>query len=150
MAEFEAGGHVYRTDKMNARDQLHLLRGLGPLLGPMVQMALINAEGTSDARRIAVMGPFFESFAKMEENEVNLLVNKCFAVAHRREGTNGANTWGPPLWNAASGRDQYNDYDLMTLVTICWHVIQDNLGGFFAIGQGLPTSGIAAQPTPPA
>jgi hypothetical protein len=150
MAEFETGGHVYRTDKMNARDQLHLLRGLGPLLGPMVQMALMNVEGNSDARRVAVMGPFFESFAKMEEHEVNILVSKCFAVTHRREGTNGSNTWGPPLWNAVSGRDQYSDYDLMTLITICWHVIQDNLGGFFATGQGLSTSGIAAPPTPPA
>lgn len=150
MAEFETGGHTYRTDKMNAREQLHLLRGLGPLFGPMVQLALVDAGDTSAAaRQLAFMVPFFEAFAKMEEHEVNVLVNKCLAVTRRREGANGTQTWGPPLFSVSAGRDQYADIDLTSLMTICWQVIQDNLGGFFAIGSEQPGSAMATIQTPP-
>jgi hypothetical protein len=147
MAEFEVGGHTYRVDKMNAREQLHLLRGLGPLLTPMVQMAAADKDETSpQARQLAFMIPFFEAFAKMEESEVNTIVNKCFSVTRRREGANGSTTWGPPMWNVGSGREQYNDYDLGALMTICWNVIQENLGSFFDTGSGQPISATALRP----
>ena len=152
MAEFETGGFVYRTDKMPAREQLHLLRGLGPLLGPMVQMALAQT-ASSDAnpveRQLAFMVPFFEAFAHMGKEEVDNLVNKCFTVTHRREGTNGANVWGPSLWSSVGGRDQYDNIDLNSLMMICWTVIQENLGGFFDMGVGAPTPALGPSPTPP-
>jgi hypothetical protein len=85
----------------------------------------------------------------MEESAVNTLVNKCFAVTHRREGTNGSNIWGPPLRTPGSGQDQYSDIDLNALMTICWTVIQENLGGFFDMGVGVGTSVSAPRPTPP-
>jgi hypothetical protein len=151
MAEFETGGFLYRTTKMPARDQLHLLRGLGPLLGPMVQMALSqsNTDVNPVERQLAFMVPFFEAFAEMDESAVNTLVNKCFAVTNRREGTNGANIWGPPLRALGAGQDQYSDIDLNSLMTICWTVIQENLGGFFDMGAGTGTSVSAPRPTPP-
>jgi hypothetical protein len=151
MAEFETGGFTYRCGKMSAREQLHLLRGLGPLLGPMVQMALTQSvgEATPVERQLAFMVPFFEAFAHMSEEEVNTLVNKCFAVTHRREGTNGSNIWGPPLRTPGASQDQYSDIDLNALMTICWTVIQENLGGFFAIAPNAPTPVFAPPPTPP-
>jgi hypothetical protein len=136
MAEFDTGGHHYRTTKMPAREQLHLLRGLGPIFGPMVQLALVD-RGDMDgaARQLAFMVPFFEAFAQMEEADVNRLLNKCLSVTRRREGANGTTTYGPPLWNASAAREQYDDMDLGSLMTVCWEVIQENLGGFFAIGS---------------
>lgn len=149
MAEFEVGGRHYRTSKMNAREQLHLLRGLGPLFGPMVQMALIDPSEQSVAtRQLAFMVPFFEAFAEMKQQDVDVLLNKCLSVTRRSEGSNGATNWGPPLWNAAAGREQYDDIDLSSLMTICWNVIQENLGGFFAIGSATPDNSIATQAGP--
>jgi hypothetical protein len=147
MAEFETSGHVYRTDKMNVREQLHLLRGLGPLLGPIVQMALATGNTGVHAveRQVAFMVPFFEAFNKMEEDDVDVLVNRCFAVTHRREGGNGSAVWGPPLYSKTGGRFQYDDIDLGELTLICWNVIQENLGGFFAIGQASPATNIVTQ-----
>jgi hypothetical protein len=152
MAEFDTGGHSYRTEKMSARDQLHLLRGLGPLFGPMVQLAMIDRSDQSMAtQQLAFMVPFFEAFAKMEEHEVNVLLNKCLAVTRRREGSNGSSAYGPPLWNPSAGREQYSDIDLGSLMTIAWEVIQENLGGFFAIGSGplIGTTPAADQPASP-
>jgi hypothetical protein len=146
MAEFETGGHTYRTTKMNAREQLHLLRGLGPLFGPMVQLSLVEPDNASDAaRQLAFMIPFFDTFARMERKEVDELVNKCFAATRRREGGNGSSVWGPPLFGS---RDQYEDIDLTSLMTICWEVVQENLGSFFAIGRAPPVNDIATQMAP--
>lgn len=151
MAEFETGGHSYRTRKMSARDQLHLLRGLGPLFGPMVQMALTSGEGGMDqtTRTMLFLTPFFEAFAKMEQHEVDTLVNKCLSVTMRRIGENGSSSYGPPLFNMSAGREQFDDIDIGSLMTICWEVIQENLGGFFATGSN-PLIGAGATPLPAA
>src|SRR4051794_11832532 len=137
MAEFEIGGVSYRTSKMSARDQLHLLRGLGPLFGPMVQMAMTTSEGGMDAvtRQMLFLTPFFEAFAKMEQVDVDTLVNRCLAVTRRRIGENGSQSYGPPLFNMQAGREQFDDIDISGLMKICWEVIQENLGGFFVTGS---------------
>jgi hypothetical protein len=136
MAEFETGGNTYRTDKMSARNQLHLLRGLGPLFAPMARVALLEVEASEAVRRIQFMIPFFEAFSAMSEKDVNELVNKCLAVTRRRVGGgNGTSQWGPPMFTGT--REQYEDIDLGSLMTICWEVVQENLGGFFAIGRGM-------------
>lgn len=143
MAEFDTGGNHYRTDKMSARDQLHLLRGLGPLFAPMARAALLEVSGDEATRRVDLMIPFFEAFSKMEERDVNTLVNKCFGVVRRRvSGGNGTSQYGPPMFTGQ--RDQYEDLSLGDLMTICWEVVQENLGGFFATAPGS-----AIQATPP-
>jgi hypothetical protein len=145
MAEFETGGNHYRTDKMSARDQLHLLRGLGPLFAPMARAALLEVSGDEATRRLDMMIPFFEAFSKMEEKDVNTLVNKCFAVVRRRvSGGNGTSQYGPPMFTGQ--RDQYEDLSLGDLMTICWEVVQENLGGFFATAPGSETAAIPPSP----
>jgi hypothetical protein len=145
MAEFDTGGNHYRTDKMSARDQLHLLRGLGPLFAPMARAALLEVSGDEATRRVDLMIPFFEAFSKMEERDVNTLVNKCFGVVRRRvSGGNGTSQYGPPMFTGQ--RDQYEDLSLGDLMTICWEVVQENLGGFFATAPGSAIQ--ATQPSP--
>jgi hypothetical protein len=144
MAEFESGGFHYRTDKMNARDQLHLLRALGPLFAPMARAAIMETTADEATRRLDMMIPFFEAFSKMEKREVDGLVDRCFGVVRRRvAGGNGNSQYGPPLFTGS--RDQYEDLGLGDLMTVCWEVVQENLGGFFATGQGLGTA--ATQPS---
>jgi hypothetical protein len=146
MSEFETGGQHYRTDKMSARDQLHLLRGLGPLFAPMARAALLEVSGDEATRRVDLMIPFFEAFSRMEEKDVNTLVNKCLGVVRRRvSGGNGSSQYGPPL--ITGQREQYEDLSLGDLMTICWEVVQENLGGFFATASG-PATGII-QPSVP-
>ena len=78
MAEFDSGGHHYRTERMNCRDQLHLLRGLGPLFGPMARAAMSEVTADEAMRRLSLMIQFFEAFSKMEKKDVDTLVNNCF------------------------------------------------------------------------
>jgi hypothetical protein len=145
MAEFDTGGHHYRTEKMSARDQLHLLRGLGPLFAPMARAAMLEVSGDEATRRLDMMIPFFEAFSRMEEKDVNVLVSKCLAVVRRRvTGGNGASQYGPPMFTGQ--RDQYEDLSLGDLMTICWEVVQENLGGFFATASAPDQSN--TQPSP--
>jgi hypothetical protein len=145
MAEFETGGHRYQSGKMHVRDQLHLLRGLGPLFPSMMQYALMDQTDAATAtRQVQLILPFFDTFAKMDTKQVDDLVSKCFAVTRRGVAVNGSTQWGPPLWG---GRDQYDDLSLGDLFTICWQVIQENLGGFFGIGT-LPVPDQTSAPIP--
>lgn len=145
MAEFETGGNHYRTEKMSARDQLHLLRGLGPLFAPMARAAMFEISADETARRVTMMIPFFEAFSKMEKKEVDTLVDRCFSVTRRRvSGGNGTSQYGPPIFTG--NRDQYEDLSLGDLMTICWEVVQENLGGFFATASRPETP--ATQPSP--
>lgn len=147
MSEFETGGFGYRTDKMNARDQLHLLRALGPLFAPMARAAIMETSADEATRRLDMMIPFFEAFSKMDKREVDGLVDRCFSVTRRRvSGGNGQSQYGPPLFTGQ--RDQYEDLTVGDLMTVCWEVVQENLGGFFAIGQGLGTPTIQPSPSP--
>ena len=67
----------------------------------------------------------------MEQKDVDALVNRCFSVTRRRvAGGNGTSQYGPPMFTGQ--RDQYEDLSIGDLMTICWEVIQENLGGFFA------------------
>jgi hypothetical protein len=146
MAEFEAGGHRYQTVKMNVREQLKLLQNLGPLFPPLMRMLLLPGED----RRLALsepmfIAPFFEVFAAMTEQEVDRIVNRCFAVTKRGIAANGHTMWGPPLWSGS--RDQYDDIDLYSLFTIVWEVIMENLGGF--LGTGTPAGPDPAPATTP-
>jgi hypothetical protein len=151
MPEFEVGGHTYRTKRLNARAQLHLLRGVGPLFGPLVQFAVTAPEEgqNASARQLMFMGPFFRAFASMEKHEVDDLVNQCLAGVQRRAGANGQGEIWMDLWNPTAGREQFEDYDLTELVHIAWNVIQENLSGFFATGLALPNVPGDAEPQTP-
>ena len=146
MSEFESSGNFYRTDKINAREQLHLLRALGPLFAPMARASMMDVGVDEVTRRMSLMISFFEAFSKMEEKDVNGLVNRCFMVTRRRgSGGKGTSQYGPPMFNGT--RDQYEDLTIGDLMTICWEVIQENLGGFFATASR-PAPGITP-PSPP-
>jgi len=143
MVEFTVGGHRYRTSKMNARDQLQLMRSLGPLFPAMARVAMLEMSADESLRRLDMLAAFMDAFSKMERDKVDGLVTQCFVNCSRLVGGNGAGPEQPVrLWQ---GRDLFEDLDVASLVQICWEVIQENLGGFFATVRGpevstLPTS----------
>jgi hypothetical protein len=150
VAEFEVtGGQRYKTTKMSVREQLKLLQNLGPLFPPLMQLqaqaASLGGEPGNVMAQPLLVAPFFEAFASMSEQELDRIVNRCFAVTRRGVAANGATVWGPPLWGGA--RDQYDDIGLDALFMIVWEVIMENLGGFFGIGTR-PVPDPASIPTP--
>ena len=138
MAEFRVGEHTYRSRKLNARQQLHVVRRLGPVLGPMIQLALMPSSEDPDEmeRQMAIAIPFLDAVAKMPEEDVNYVINVCMSVTQRMQGGNGSGptTWAE-VWNVAAQREMFEDIDMGTLLQITWNVVQDNLGGFSAIRQ---------------
>ena len=138
MAEFKVGEHTYRSRKMNARQQLHVVRRLGPVLGPMIQLAMMprSEDPEEMERQMAIAIPFLDAIAKMPEEDVNYVINVCMSVTQRMQGGNGAGatSWAD-TWSVSAQREMFDDIDMGTLLQITWNVVQDNLGGFSPIRQ---------------
>jgi hypothetical protein len=143
MAEFTAGEHTYRTVKLNVREQLQLLRVLSPLSGSIIEI-MVNNDADNPAPPIMLMVPLLKGFHDMSEDDLDTLLNKCFASVQRREGGNGSAIWGPVLYNMAAKRFVYDDVAIGDLFIICWNVIQENLGGFFGIGSATASNNITS------
>jgi hypothetical protein len=145
VAEFTIGEHRYRNRKMNVRQQLHVVRRLAPVMGPLVRFAELQTIQPTDSpsealeRQMEIVVPFFEAFARMPDDDVNYVLNTCMSMTQRQQGGNGS---GPQMWvdvwNPQAGREMFDDIDMPTAMQICWNVIQDNLSGFSLTRQAQP------------
>jgi hypothetical protein len=125
------------------------MRALGPLFPAMARVAMLEMTADESLRRLDMLAAFMDAFSKMDRDKVDGLVTQCFQNCGRVIGGNGA---GPvqtlKLWQ---GRDLFEDMDVATLIQICWEVIQENLGGFFATVRGPETSTLpSSAPATPA
>jgi hypothetical protein len=145
VADFTIGEHRYRSGRLDLFRQVHVVRRLAPVMGPLVRFAeLTTVEPSADPnetleRQMEIVVPFFEAFAKMPDEDVNYVLSTCLAVVSRLQGGNGQ---GPQLWtdvwNTAARRLMFDDIDLPVAMQICWNVIQDNLAGFSLTRQMQP------------
>jgi hypothetical protein len=130
VAEFEVAGKQYRSAKMNAFQQFHVARKLGPIfakLGP-------NAIRTDpDASLIDMLEPVVDALAAMPEEDCNYILFRCLAVVQRGD----AGRW-TPIWNENAKRLMFEDIDMSEMIQICMQVLGDNLGPFIA-APGLNT-----------
>jgi len=148
MAEFRVGEHSYRSRKLNLRQQWHVFRRLGPVMGPIAHLLTMQPPDPNDTeaidRQMDAIMPFLNALARMPEEDVNYVLSTCLAVTQRAQGGNGAGpvAWAD-VWNAAAGREMFEDIDFGVSAQIVWNVIQENLAGFSSI-RPLP---MAAQDT---
>lgn len=148
--EFEVDGKTYRVGKLNAINQFHLVRKIGPIIakiGPMVvEMSKPpeNSEGeppvdTSDVPTVTsapsslldmakIIGPVLDALSEMKDEDVNYIVKLCLSVTQRQEA---AGQW-MQTWNTRAGQPQYVDINLRALIQIAINVIQENVGDFLA------------------
>jgi hypothetical protein len=157
VANFTLGEHHYRSGKLNLFQQVHVVRRLVPVMGPLVRFAeLQSIEPTDDPnealeRQMQIVVPFFEAFAKMSDEDVNYVLATCLGVVARQQGGNGTQPqlWAD-VWNAQARRLMFDDIDMPVAIQICWNVIQDNLSGFSPIRQMQPDAPNMPPPFPQA
>lgn len=111
--QMEVNGIAYQIGKMNVFTQLHVSRRLAP--------AFIEAK-VSDKPELLVIA---EAIAKMNDDDMNFIVNSCLAVCQRKEGE------GWQKVQSAPGTIQYQDIQLDNVIKLCVETIKDNLGSFF-------------------
>lgn len=141
---FEAGGHRYRIDgKLNAIQQLHVVRRLSPLVSAFVGVdtqALVPDQQARDPERAAVamqslLGPLADGIAKLSDADTEYILGACMSVVRRDVGGGGG--WAP-MWNAQAKAMQFQDLSFIDLLTVCGRVLMMNLGDF---GSALSRTG---------
>lgn len=121
MADVTIGDKVYRTGKMDAKTQFHVVRRLLPLVSSITSIDREKITAETMVQAIA------EAIAKLSDQEVDYVLNRALSVCSRLEG---GNAW-MPVWNARADRLQYEDIDLSAMMQLTVAVLQENLGGFF-------------------
>jgi hypothetical protein len=153
MADFEVGGHLYSSQKMDARTQLHVSRRIAPLFAefaavmtsdnpqtPDPQMPALSTMGGQDLKQLA------EALAKMSDSDVDYVINACLRLVRRANRTisGEVSSWSG-VWNEAAQRLQFEDITLPQMMEVVQTIIMEELGGFFDVApSSLPAPAAAA------
>lgn len=143
MIEVTHGGQNYRIGKLNAFQQLHVSRKVGPLIPRLVPAFMAMAKGGEAIDKLAqLLEPFAEAFADLPDEAVEYVAGTCLSVVQRQQG----NTWAP-VWNKQAASLMFDDIDLASMLPLVIKVITENLGPFISgllSGQMQPTTTPAA------
>lgn len=127
MAEVEVNGALYRVGKMNALHQLHVGRRLLPALVAVgIRAEDLGKRGS--AGMVDFMEPAVKLMGSMSDEDVNYVLFKCLAVVTRKQGS--GERWAPIV---NGERMMFEDIDMPSMVRLTASVLQENLGGFFAL-----------------
>lgn len=128
--EFEIDGQTYRSGKMPARAQFHVLRRMAPIIGPLQALAT----GSDPLTALPVLA---EAIGSLSDEAADYVMDNCLGVVDRKQGETG---WAKI--RAASGARMFADIDLMAEMQIVAHVLRDNYTPLFQ--RGLATFGSGA------
>jgi hypothetical protein len=126
--EFEVAGKRYRAKTLSGKAQFHITRRLAPVLSSLKDLiggggaigALEDTEGAQAAAVIGAASPFLEAIAKMSDEDVDYIIDRCLEVTWRLDERGGAQS----MWNTAARRPMFDDLSMMEMLGIVWSVIQ--------------------------
>jgi len=128
MTEIEHGGNAYRIGKLNAFQQLHVSRKVGPLIPRLVPAFMAMANGGEAIDKLAqLFEPFAEAFAELSDESVEYVAGTCLSVVQRQQGS----VWAP-VWNKQAASLMFDDIDLASMLPLVIKVITENLGPFIS------------------
>lgn len=143
MKDVDVNGNTYRIGNMDPRSQFHVTRRLGPVMSalgaalttllpklamPTPDVVVGDAKKgatLSDEQMLFVMGPLMDVVAKMPEDDVNYVIDRCLAVVQRRDGEK----WASVMHQ--SGQLMYQDIQMPTMMRLVVEVVMGNMGDFF-------------------
>jgi hypothetical protein len=139
--EFTIENVVYRAGKLDAFQQLHIVRRLTPCLARIAAAAGPDTGG-SGGREPSVrkdvpegdegkaLDALLAAIATLKDEDVDFVLNSCLDVTERKQPGGG---WARMRSNGAL---MFQGISLACLLQIAWHVIRENMADFFA---GLPS-----------
>lgn len=125
---------VYRSGKLDAFTQLHIVRRLTPCIGKLAGLVgsgvkvMFDAEGNItgvDGDMDAVIMPLAAAITTLADEDVEYILNACLAVTERKQ-PGGA-------WARLRVGDttMFDGMTLPVLIQIAYYVIMENLEDFF-------------------
>jgi hypothetical protein len=135
MQELEIGMRKYRTGKLDAFKQFHLVRKLLPLFSGLGETtATLSPSG--DASFWNSLGPVAQAISDMSVEDSEWIIKTCLSMCSTFNGR----TWVPVM--TPQGDFMFEDMDLQAMLQLAFAVIQDNLGAFFPAPQ---TNGLGGE-----
>jgi hypothetical protein len=131
VAEFTIKDTQFRAEKLGAMQQAHLVRRLLPIVSTLASLAKLRGPAglvDPDAAKEAFQ-PLANALAELSDENFNYIIATCMSKIQMREG----DRW-VLVWNVPAARPQFDTIDLPLMMQLCFHVIQDNLSGFFPAG----------------
>lgn len=120
MVEFEVAGQAYRSGKIAARTQFHVIRRLAPMTDAM--FGLMGADGVNPER----VSAFARAIGELDDAAVDYVLDQCLAVVERRQGQG----WAKIM--ASDGKTlMFQDVDMVVQIDILRHVLIDNYTALF-------------------
>lgn len=124
-------GMNFSIGKLNAMQQLHLVRRIAPIATSLIEavgtgnlkQATERTEEENAAALAAMVGPLSEAAAALPEADVDWIMGTCLGVVERDMGANFA-----PV--AIRGTIMQEDLPLPVLLQLVAAVVKENLGTF--------------------
>ena len=128
-------GKTYKIGKINALEQLKIVKRLAPLMGKLQEMTEIDFEG-DQARGLAALG---ETIAKIPDADAEYIINACLGAVELRQdagGPGGVGNWARVRVNGAL----MFPLELDEILFLMFQVVRANLSTFFsALGSLSPS-----------
>ena len=123
MAEFEVAGQTYRSGKMNARTQFHVLRRAAPIVGPIQSLS----SGSATGEALSVLA---NAIATLSDEASDYIIDHCMDVVERKQGETG---WAK-IKVPGGSKFMFDDIDMMSMLGIASHVMREQFTPLFQGG----------------
>lgn len=122
MSEFTVRGHTYKTRRLPAMEQFHVMRRLAPIINHLGDLSSLQSATGLDA-----LGPVAQAIANLPDDHCNFIFATCLGACDRRQE---GGSWAP-VWSKGAKGPMFEDVDLLAMLEITMRVIQEALGDFF-------------------
>lgn len=136
MQEVEIEERKYRTGKLDAFKQFHLVRKLMPLFSGLGETFAHMPAQTGGDDFWKSLAPIAQAVSEMSTEDSEWIVKTCLSVVTVWNGR----SWTPIMTN---GQLMFDDMEMMAMIQLSFAVIQDNLGSFFPGAQPNGSAGEA-------
>lgn len=118
--EFELEGKVYKTGKLDARTQFHIVRRLAPVIGEIAPFA----QGKVGVEALPILA---NAISKLTDADADYVIFGLLKVVVRKQDQGLG--WGP-----VSTDDQlmYDDITMPLMLKLAWKAFGFNMSGFFS------------------
>jgi hypothetical protein len=128
MAEFAVNEKKYKSSRIDARRQFHLLARLSPIATALVRAAKQEVEAENkDAVKLAIFADLAGAISRMSDADRDYILDSCLGVVQRQQS---GGIWSPIM--AQGGVMMFDDIDPAVMLQIAGTVLMENLGPFFA------------------
>lgn len=143
MAEFEVQGQRYRCTKLNAKEQLKVMKRLLPMITAFSGVN-IEAAMRGDPAEAALIGAnLTESLHRLTDEDMDYVLDTCMSKCSR--AVPGGLGWSP-AWSREAELPMFDDISGPTMMVIIGRVLVDSIGDFSSALSQLSRAGPALAP----